>query len=131
MRFASELLEGSPFVPREARAGKDARTLVRELLAMAQGDDARRAQCHLQGLTDEAREVVERWHEWPPGAEATGTPQRHGGSWAGKLVPYRFCRQQLPVPSPSQRRSTPGKRIPNGGSGALPLPTASLNSIRA
>ena len=36
MRFASELPEGSPFAPREVIAGKDARTLAREILAMSQ-----------------------------------------------------------------------------------------------
>jgi epoxyqueuosine reductase len=35
-RFARELPEGSPFAAREALAGKDARTLARELLAMTQ-----------------------------------------------------------------------------------------------
>ncbi len=33
-RFASSLPEGSPFAAREALAGKDARTLSREILAM-------------------------------------------------------------------------------------------------
>lgn len=36
VRFARELKEGSPFKPREVLAGKDARTLARELLAMSQ-----------------------------------------------------------------------------------------------
>ncbi len=36
MRFASELPEGSPFAAREVIAGKDARTLAREILAMSQ-----------------------------------------------------------------------------------------------
>jgi epoxyqueuosine reductase len=36
IKFASELPEGSPFAPREAIAGKDARTLAREILAMSQ-----------------------------------------------------------------------------------------------
>jgi epoxyqueuosine reductase len=34
VRFAHELPEGSPFRPRPALAGKDARTLAREVLAM-------------------------------------------------------------------------------------------------
>jgi epoxyqueuosine reductase len=34
VRFAQELPEGSPFAAREALAGKDARTLAREILAM-------------------------------------------------------------------------------------------------
>ena len=34
MRFATALPDGSPFAPREALAGKDARTLAREILAM-------------------------------------------------------------------------------------------------
>jgi epoxyqueuosine reductase len=34
VRFASELPEGSPFAAREAIAGKDARTLAREILEM-------------------------------------------------------------------------------------------------
>ena len=36
VRFASELPEGSPFAPRKVIAGRDARTLVREILAMSQ-----------------------------------------------------------------------------------------------
>ena len=36
VRFARELPEGSPFAPRHALAGKDGRTLARELLAMSQ-----------------------------------------------------------------------------------------------
>ncbi|HET7622218.1 MAG TPA: tRNA epoxyqueuosine(34) reductase QueG [Gemmatimonadaceae bacterium] len=36
VRFARELAEGSPFAPREVIAGKDARTLAREILAMSQ-----------------------------------------------------------------------------------------------
>jgi epoxyqueuosine reductase len=35
-KFATRLAEGSPFAPREASGGKDARTLARELLAMTQ-----------------------------------------------------------------------------------------------
>ena len=38
MRFARELPEGSPFAPREALAGRDARTLARKLLGMAPDD---------------------------------------------------------------------------------------------
>jgi epoxyqueuosine reductase len=34
--FASELPEGSPFAAREVIAGKDARTLARDILAMSQ-----------------------------------------------------------------------------------------------
>jgi epoxyqueuosine reductase len=34
VRFARALPEGSPFAPREALAGKDARTLAREIRAM-------------------------------------------------------------------------------------------------
>jgi epoxyqueuosine reductase len=34
VRFAEELPEDSPFRPREALAGKDARTLAREILSM-------------------------------------------------------------------------------------------------
>jgi hypothetical protein len=34
VRFAEELPEDSPFKPREALAGRDARTLAREVLAM-------------------------------------------------------------------------------------------------
>jgi epoxyqueuosine reductase len=34
VRFAKELPEDSPFRPREALAGRDARTLAREVLAM-------------------------------------------------------------------------------------------------
>jgi epoxyqueuosine reductase len=34
VRFARELPEGSPFQPRAALAGKDARTLAREILGM-------------------------------------------------------------------------------------------------
>ena len=34
VKFARELPEGSPFAPRGALAGKDARTLAREILAM-------------------------------------------------------------------------------------------------
>jgi epoxyqueuosine reductase len=40
VRFARELPEGSPFPPREAIAGKDARTLAREILAMSHEDFA-------------------------------------------------------------------------------------------
>ncbi|HET7622214.1 MAG TPA: hypothetical protein VFK39_09960 [Gemmatimonadaceae bacterium] len=40
MRFASELPEGSPFAPREVIAGKDARTLAREILKMSQEEFA-------------------------------------------------------------------------------------------
>lgn len=36
MRFARELPEGSPFAAREVIAGKDARTLARDILAMSQ-----------------------------------------------------------------------------------------------
>jgi epoxyqueuosine reductase QueG len=36
VRFARELPGDSPFAPREAIAGKDARTLARALLAMSQ-----------------------------------------------------------------------------------------------
>jgi epoxyqueuosine reductase len=36
VKFARELSEGSPFAPREVLAGKDARQLARELLAMSQ-----------------------------------------------------------------------------------------------
>ncbi|HET7550620.1 MAG TPA: HEAT repeat domain-containing protein [Gemmatimonadaceae bacterium] len=36
MRFARELEEGSPFAPREVIAGKDARTLARQIPAMSQ-----------------------------------------------------------------------------------------------
>ena len=36
VRFASKLPEGSPFAPREVIAGKDARALAREILAMSQ-----------------------------------------------------------------------------------------------
>ena len=39
--FASELSEGSPFAPREVIAGKDARTLARDLLAMSQEEFSR------------------------------------------------------------------------------------------
>jgi epoxyqueuosine reductase len=35
VKFARELPEGSPFAARDAIAGKDARTLARELLAMS------------------------------------------------------------------------------------------------
>ncbi len=35
VKYATLLPAGSPFAPREALAGKDARTLARELLAMA------------------------------------------------------------------------------------------------
>jgi len=35
-KFARALPEGSPFAPRAAIAGKDARTLAHELLAMSQ-----------------------------------------------------------------------------------------------
>ena len=35
-KFATALAEGSPFAPRKALGGKDARTLARELLAMTQ-----------------------------------------------------------------------------------------------
>jgi hypothetical protein len=38
VRFAEELPADSPFAPREALAGKDARTLARELLGMTQDD---------------------------------------------------------------------------------------------
>ena len=37
VRFARELPDDSPFAPREALAGKDARALARELLGMTQG----------------------------------------------------------------------------------------------
>ncbi len=40
VRFASELPEGSPFAPREVIAGKDARTLAREILKMSQEEFA-------------------------------------------------------------------------------------------
>lgn len=36
MSFARELAEGSPFEAREVIAGKDARTLAREILVMSQ-----------------------------------------------------------------------------------------------
>ena len=36
VRFASELPDDSPFAPREVIAGKDARTLAREILEMSQ-----------------------------------------------------------------------------------------------
>jgi epoxyqueuosine reductase len=36
VRFARELPEGTPFAPREVIAGKDARTLAREILGMSQ-----------------------------------------------------------------------------------------------
>jgi epoxyqueuosine reductase len=38
VRFARELPDGSPFAPRHAVAGKDARTLARELLGMSQDE---------------------------------------------------------------------------------------------
>jgi epoxyqueuosine reductase len=37
-KFATTLAAGSPFAPREALGGKDARTLARELLAMTQDE---------------------------------------------------------------------------------------------
>jgi epoxyqueuosine reductase len=37
-RFAKTLPEGSPFAPREFLAGKDARRLAEDLLAMSQDD---------------------------------------------------------------------------------------------
>lgn len=40
VRFASELAEDSPFAPREVIAGKDSRTLAREILAMSQEEFA-------------------------------------------------------------------------------------------
>jgi epoxyqueuosine reductase len=40
VRFARELEEGSPFAPREVIAGKDARTLARNILAMLQEEFA-------------------------------------------------------------------------------------------
>jgi epoxyqueuosine reductase len=36
IKFASELPEGAPFAPRNAIAGKDARTLAREILEISQ-----------------------------------------------------------------------------------------------
>jgi epoxyqueuosine reductase len=38
VKFARELPRDSPFVPRDAIAAKDARTLARELLAMSEDD---------------------------------------------------------------------------------------------
>ncbi len=38
VRFSEELPDESPFAPREVLAGKDARTLARELLAMSQAE---------------------------------------------------------------------------------------------
>jgi epoxyqueuosine reductase len=38
VRFAEALPDESPFAPREVLAGKDTRTLARELLAMSQAD---------------------------------------------------------------------------------------------
>ena len=38
VRFATELSEGSPFAPREVIAGKDARTVARDLLAISQDE---------------------------------------------------------------------------------------------
>jgi epoxyqueuosine reductase len=40
VRFARDLEEGSPFASREVIAGKDARTLAREILAMSQEEFA-------------------------------------------------------------------------------------------
>ena len=40
VRFASKLAEDSPFAAREVIAGKDARTLAREILAMSQEEFA-------------------------------------------------------------------------------------------
>ena len=40
VRFASELPDDSPFAPRKVIAGRDARTLVREILAMSQEEFA-------------------------------------------------------------------------------------------
>ena len=41
VRFSRELPAESPYQPREALAGKDARTLARELLAMTQAEFGR------------------------------------------------------------------------------------------
>ena len=64
VRFAQELPEDSPFQPRAALAGKDARTLARELLGMTQdkfsaafkGSPMKRAKLH--GLKRNAAVVL-------------------------------------------------------------------------
>jgi epoxyqueuosine reductase len=53
VRFAQKLPGDSPFAARDALAGKDARTLARELLGMSRTSSAPR-----QGLADEAREAA-------------------------------------------------------------------------
>jgi len=64
VRFARELPDGSPFAPRRALAGKDARTIAREILAMSQeefsasfkGSPVKRAK--LRGLKRSAAAVL-------------------------------------------------------------------------
>ncbi|HWI14188.1 MAG TPA: HEAT repeat domain-containing protein [Burkholderiales bacterium] len=64
MRFARELPEESPYQPREALAGKDARTLARELLAMTPEEfsaafkDSPMKRAKLRGLKRNAAAVL-------------------------------------------------------------------------
>jgi epoxyqueuosine reductase len=64
-KFATTLAEGSPFAAREAIAGKDARTLARELVAMTQDEFAEKfrgspmKRAKLRGLKRNAVVVLE------------------------------------------------------------------------
>ena len=64
MRFARELTEDSPFAPREVIAGKDARALSKELLAMSQEEfsaafrHSRMKRAKLRGLKRNAAVVL-------------------------------------------------------------------------
>ncbi len=64
VRFARALPDGSPFAPREPLAGKDARTLARELLAMSQAEfsaafkDSPMKRAKLRGLQRNAAVVL-------------------------------------------------------------------------
>lgn len=69
MRFARTLPEGSPFAPRAVIAGKDARRLAEDLLAMSQDDfsaafrKSPMKRAKLAGLKRNARMALERADE--------------------------------------------------------------------
>ena len=79
MKFAQELKEPA-FAPREVLAGKDARTLARDLLRMTQGEfsvafkGSAMKRAKLRGLKRNAAVVLER---------ANGVAEGEGGGRAG------------------------------------------------
>ena len=104
VRFARELPEGSPFAPREALAGRDARSLARDLLGMSQpefsaafrGSPMKRAK--LRGLKRNAAVIlanVGTVEDMPALQQALNDPEplvREHAAWALERLGARSTR---------------------------------------